>query len=142
MRRPRGPRKVRSSAGDEPERHPQPAAARVGQREHRRAELRGRAAGPRQCGGPAGVDGDDGQVAVGVVPGYGAVRGAAVGEGDRHRAAADVVRVGQDRAVAEDDAGAGAPALPDAHDRGPGACCQLPDACPDVIEDRHACHLR
>jgi hypothetical protein len=103
MRRPRGPRKDRD-AGDEPERHPQPAPARVGQREHRRPDLRGRAVGPRQCGDTAGVDADDGQVAVDVVPGYVPLRGAPVGEGDRHPVAAHVVRVGEDRALAEHDA--------------------------------------
>jgi hypothetical protein len=56
IRRPRG-RGKSVRCRDEPERHPQPAPARVG-REHRHPDTRGRA-GPRQRRNPAGVDGDD-----------------------------------------------------------------------------------
>ena len=65
--------------------------------------------------GLTGVDLDDGEVAVDVGPGHGPLGGAPVGESDRHLAAADVVRVGQHPALAEHDARADAPPLPDAH---------------------------
>ena len=54
--------------------------------------------------------------------------------------AAHVVRVGQHPALAEHDARADAPPLPDADHRGAGALRQLPDACLDLVEDRHRRH--
>jgi hypothetical protein len=128
-------------AGDEPERHPQPAPARVGQGEHRCPNARGTVGRPGQRRGPAGVDVNDGQVGVDVMPGHAPLGGAPVRECDRHPIAAHVVRVGQHPALAEHDAGADAPPLPDAHHRGTGALRQLPDACLDLVEDRHR-HLR
>ena len=53
-----------------------------------------------------GVDGDDREVAVGVDAGHGALRRASVAERHGHLAAAQVVGVGQDPAVGDDDAGA------------------------------------
>ena len=66
------------------------------------------------------VDGHDGEVAVPVDAGDGAAGRAAVGEADGHLAAAEVVGVGQDGTVGDDDAGA-AGAGPDPDDgRGGG----------------------
>jgi len=64
----------------------------------------------------AGVDRDDGEVAVPIDPADLAAGRAAVGEGDRDLVATDVVGVGQNLAVGDDDA---RPALPraDADDR-------------------------
>jgi hypothetical protein len=123
---------------DGPERHPQPAPARVGQGEDRCPDG-GRRGRPRQRGGLAGVGLDDGEVAVDVVPGHGSLGGAPVGEGDRHRRAAYVVRVGQHPPLAEHDAGAGAPPLPDARHRGAGVLRQPGNGPLDLVEDRHRC---
>ena len=129
-------------AGDEPERDPQPASARVGQGEHRRPDPGGGAVRPGQRRGPAGVDVDDGQVGIDVVPGHGPLGGVPVREGDRHLIAAHVVRVGQHPSLCQHDARADAPPLPDAYHRGTGALRQLPDTCLDLVENRHRHHLQ
>ena len=123
-------------AGDGPERHPQPAPARVGQGEDGRPDG-GCCGGPRQRGGLAGVGLDDGEVAVDVVPGHVPLGRAPVGEGDRRLAAAHVVRVGQHPPLAEHDARADAPPLPDAGYRGAGVLRQPRDAGLNLVEDRH-----
>ena len=79
-------------------------------------------------GGRTGVGLDDGQIAVDVVARHRPFGRAAVGEGDRHLAAADVVRVGQHAAFAQHDARADAPPLPDADHRGAGVFRQPRDA--------------
>ena len=127
-------------AGDEPERHAQPAAAGVGQGEHRRPDRGGRAVGPRQRWSAAGVDLDDGEVAVEVPPGHAALGRPPVGEGDRDLIATHVVRVGQHPALGQDDARSDAPPLPDADHRGAGALRVLPDACLDLVKDCHRCY--
>jgi hypothetical protein len=95
---------------------------------------------PRQRRSPAGVDLDDGEVAIDVLPGHAAPGRPAVGEGDRDLIAAHVVRVGQHPARGQDDARSDAPPLPDAHHRGAGALRVLPDACLDLVKNCHRCH--
>src|SRR6185312_11857207 len=123
-------------AGDGPERHPQSAPARVGQGEHGCPDG-GYRGGPRQRGRLAGVGLDDGEVAVDVAAGHGPLGGTPVGEGDRRLAAAHVVRVGQHPRLAEHDARADAPPLPDAGYRGAGVLRQPRDAGLNLVEDRH-----
>ena len=67
---------------------------------------------------PAGVDGEHGQVAVGVDRRGPALGRPPVGEGDLGRAVAQVVGVRGDEALAHDDAAAPAAVAPDAHDGG------------------------
>jgi hypothetical protein len=97
---------------------------------------------PGQRRGLAGVDVNDGQVGVDVMPGHAPLGGAPVREGDRYLIAAHVVRVGQHPSLPEHDARADAPPLSDAYHRGTGALRQLPDACLDFVEDRHRHHLQ
>ena len=66
----------------------------------------------------AGVDLEDGEVAVDVGAGELALGLAAVGEGDRGRAVAEVVGVGGDQPVGDDEAAAPSAAPPDADDGG------------------------
>ena len=77
----------------------------------------GRAA-PLDDGSVAGVDPDDGEVAVDVVAGDGARLLAAVGEAHGDLRAAEVVGVGDDGAGLDDDATAAATVAADAHDGG------------------------
>src|SRR5580704_3062038 len=123
-------------AGDEAERHPQSAPARVSQREDGHPDG-GRFGGPRQCRSLTGVDLDDGEIAVDVVPRHVPLGRAPVGEGDRHLTAAYVVRVGEHLPRAEHDARADAPPLPDAHHRGAGVLRQPRDVGLNLVEDRH-----
>ena len=64
------------------------------------------AVGPGDRGRAGGVDVDDREVAVAVPAGDGAARATAVGERDGDFVAAQVVGIGQDLAVGDDDAGA------------------------------------
>ena len=124
-------------AGDEAERHAQPTPARVRQGEDWHPDAGGRAGSPRERRSPAGIGIDDGDVGVDVVPGHASFGRAPVGEGEHYMIAAHVVRVRQHPPLAEHDARADAPALPDPHDRRAGARGQLPDACLYLAQDRH-----
>src|SRR6266851_12846 len=126
-------------AGDEPVRHAQPTPARVGQAEDRCSDAGRRAGRPRERRRPAGVDVYDREVPVDVASRYGPLGRASVGEGDHYLIAAHIVRVGQHPPLAEHDARADAPALPDADDRGTGTLRQLPNASLYLVED---CHRR
>src|SRR5690606_9001666 len=89
--------------------------------------LVGGGVGPRGRGGAAGVDGEDGEVAVGVDRGDPALHRPAVGEGHLGRAVAEVVGVGDDEAVGHDDPAAAAAVPPDADDGGGDGVGDLAD---------------
>ena len=108
--------------GDEAEGRAQPAAAGVGEREHRRAGRRRVAGLPGDGLRVAGVDGDDRHVEVGVRAGHAPLGRAAVGERDRDLVAAQHVRDGQHLAGGDDDAGAAAPAAPEPDHRRADLC--------------------
>ena len=118
MRRPRGPRNARPGRGDEaegrragrdrrgwrarPPASPMPAAVRVAQ--------------PRAGASPVSTS-ITARSRSASAPGDAAALAAAVGEGDGDLVAAQVVGVGEDPAVGDDDAGAAAPAASEADDR-------------------------
>ena len=110
-----GPRNARATAETRPNVTRRPAAVRGRGAEDGACRSSSAAPSPQASGGGAGrVDLDDREVAVAVDAGDGAARPPAVGEGDGDLVAAQVVGVGQDRAVGDDDAGAaGAAADPD-----------------------------
>ena len=90
---------------DEPERDARAAGRRGGGGEHRGPD-RGRGRRPRDRRDAGRVGLDDRQVAVPVDALDGAAGGAAVGEADGDLATAEVVGIGEDAAVGDDDAGA------------------------------------
>jgi hypothetical protein len=79
---------------------------RGGGAEDGRADRELGAVGPLDCGGARGVDLHDGEIAVAVDARDRAAGPAAISEGDGHLIAAQVVGVGQDRALGDHDAGA------------------------------------
>ena len=115
MRRPRGPAEGALGRRHDAERHPGAAGGGAGDGEHDVAGGHVGAA-PRHDRRAAGVDPQHGEVAVDVGGGQLALRLAAVGEGHRRRAVAQVVGVGGDEAVGEHDAAAAAAAPADADD--------------------------
>ena len=126
MRRPRGPRNERLADETVPKvtRSPRPPGlARANTGVPMPARLRVAPVDGRRV---AGVDLDHGEVAVGVGPGDAAALAAAVGEADGGLVPAQVVGVGEDAALGDDDAGAHAPAASDADDRRarPGRRCR------------------
>ena len=105
IRRPPGPRNARATADTVPKvmRVPEPLAAAAPKTAAPSCDAVGRA--PLERCRALGVDADHGEVAVAVDRLDGADLAAPVGEGHGHLAAAHVVGVGQDGAVADDDAG-------------------------------------
>ena len=116
IRRPPGPRNARRHAETRPNVTRDAAADGGRGAEDGRAHVERVAGAPGDRRGAGRVDRDDREVAVGVDAGDGAARGSPVGEGDRDLVAAQVVGVGQDLAVGDDDAGATAVSA-DADDR-------------------------
>ena len=106
MRRPPGPRNARATAETSPNvtRVPPPWMAAAPKTAVPTAEAA--AVAPLERLRAGGVDLDHREVAVAVDCRHGAARAAAVGERDGDLVAAQVVGIGQDHAVGDDDAGA------------------------------------
>jgi hypothetical protein len=113
--------------GDESERGAQAAPARVGQRDHHRARLGWPVVGELDRLGVAGVDGQDGEVAVGVDARDARRLHAAVGERDRDLLVAKVVRVGEHLPGGDHDARPPPPAATEPDDRRPDSLDHVPD---------------
>ena len=107
MRRPPGPRNARDTDETRPNvtrSVPAPVAAAP---KDRGPDRQGPvlAGSPGDRGGAGRVDADDRKVTVGIHAGHGAPGGSTVGKGDGDLRAAEVMGVGQDLAVSDDDAG-------------------------------------
>jgi hypothetical protein len=125
--------------GHEPERRAQAASAGIGQREH---GLPGADVGddrrvPGDGGRVAGVDGEDGDVEVGVGARDAAVRDLAVGSPDGHLLAAQHVSVGEHATVGDDDAGAAPPAASEPDDGRPDPLRHAGDGTLQLVEEGH-----
>ena len=120
MRRPRGPRKLRSTPLTMPWVMRAPPSA-VRPTANTTSPGSAGVVGPRQGGRAGGVDLEHDEVAVGVDGGDAALLGATVGEGHLGGAVAEVVGVGEHVAVGHDDAAAPPGGSADADDgRGGG----------------------
>ena len=106
MRRPPGPAECPRDGGDEAERDAGPATVAGPGAEDGGPDAQVGAVRPGDRGRAGGVDVDDREVAVAVPAGDGAAGATAVGEGHGDLVAAQVVGIGQDLAVGDDDAGA------------------------------------
>ena len=96
---------------------------------------------PQFEGGGAGrIDVHDGEIAVAIDAGHGPARATAVSERDGDFVAAQVVCVGQDLAVGDDDAGAAAAAA-DPDDAGADAIGDSGNGGLEVFEDAHGCSV-
>ena len=91
---------------------------------------------PLQRRGARCVDGDDGEIAVRIDPSDLAPRRSPIGERDRDLTAAQVVGVGQDLAIGDDDAGS-ASVAPHAHDRRSDALRDGRDGSAQFIKGAH-----
>ena len=92
--------------------------------------------GPRERRGAGGVDVDHGEIAVGIDAEDGATRRSSVAEGHGDLVAPEVVGVGQDAAVTDDDAAAAHAAADPDHCR-PGAVMNGADGAGKIVEDGH-----
>ena len=135
IRRPPGPRKARSAEDTKPNETRGPPDG-VAAAANTAAPIVAPPVGPGDRRRAAGVDLDDREVAVPVDAGDGAAGGAAVGEADRDLAAAQVVGVGEDAAVGDDDAGAAEPGA-DPDDGRTGGARDGGDGLLELGEDGH-----
>ena len=128
-----GPRDRRHEA----ERDPRPATVTGTGPEDRAADCQSRAIGPLDRGRGGGVDVDDGEVTVAIPSSNGPAAATAVSERDGDFVAAQVVRVGQDLARRDDDAGA-ARAAADPDDGRAGALGDRGDGSLEFFDGAHS----
>ena len=143
MRRPRGPRNERPVDDDEAERGAQAAPAGVGEREDGRADRRARRRSAHSTAGASPVSTrDHGDVGVDVDARDRAGLAASAGERDGDLVAAQVVRVRQHEAVADDDARPASPAAARGRRRtGPTRSATRAIAAAQLSKNSHAAQL-